>query len=817
MSPPADESITPTDALADVPTTQATGLSRDAKRRLEQQRFFGTDFPDLKREAELMKQDDGDEKAGQRWRKWINSRIGEQESVMRDKRLHWARHHHFRVGRQWISTRDGRTWREMDADKNTIRAVADLIGPALDFRLAIISEQRPGFRAHPQGTGIDAKETAEAQQSIAEFYYNKLNGQKLSRDSQSQAQTDGVSFLRVFVDKQAGPKRQDVKVVAQDDERFFSLQAQGYKENADGNLEIPINENGDEADPGVEPRRFSTGDIRTDILRAHEVWFDPEARTINGPFHAAKWAIIRRVRDLEAARLETGNPDLESEGAGFISDPILDSVDVTGSPQLTSGFQRGLPPFPSVRRRSRNTKTVFEFYVYIAPNAKAGIPKGIFRRVVSNVLIKRHQELPGGKIPLARMTDGSSDPELFPRPVMSSWIPDQLTINSLVSKLIEHVRIYGTGRTIAQKGTVIEETYTNIVGSLLKYVGQKPEFLQGVRVSGDVWQSIQFFVKKLEDKTGWNDLARGQVTGSGSFQDVSGRALLGARELFERQFGPMIRATAEGMSDWAVLVVDYARWLFETPRLIPITGRGDLAKRIEAKNLGEESLVFMDPETLSPLPRALRNQMLFDLLEKQLITVDEYRKRAPFAEIRSIHMGDVANVERAQLVNTIIEEQWERLAGLAPEERFDPAAGGVAIMWQDEPSVHKNALLEIALDELKEFDMRALAIERWGIYDQLERAKTIDPNTGMPTAAIPPVVLGVPPDLQPPPPEEQLAAEAGFPPGTEAPGAFGMGAPLASPAPDLSPEALPAAAQQELTPLGQFGAVEAAATAPFES
>ena len=56
---------------------------------------------------------------------------------MRDKRMYWTRNRHFRQGRQWISSRDGRTYRELEPMKNTLRMTLDLTSPALDFRLLL--------------------------------------------------------------------------------------------------------------------------------------------------------------------------------------------------------------------------------------------------------------------------------------------------------------------------------------------------------------------------------------------------------------------------------------------------------------------------------------------------------------------------------------------------------------------------------------------------------------------------------------------------------------------------------------------------------
>ena len=772
---------------------EATGQSDS---RTTQKKLYGDDFPADFRLAD-----------GKAWKQWADAVIKQQDGVMRDKRLYWSRNRHFRQGRQWISSRDGRTWREIDADVHAVRQVLDVISPALDFRLGILGEQKPGFRVYPTGTGTEGREHAEAQQQVAEHYYNRRNGFRLLRDGFANAQTDGVGFLQVYIDKSEGPVRENVELVPPTDPRYLVLAAQGYTVRPDGNVEVPLNAADEPQEPGTEAVTYPAGDINHRVVLASEVTFDPEAKTINGPYDKAKWCIVRRVRDLKTARLETGDETLEADPATTTpGDPVLDTHDPSAS--ATLGFQRGLPPFPTSRLRNR--EGVWDYLIYLAPNAGADVADGYWCHVVGDKKLDGADELPGKKIPLARLTDGSSDSEMFPRPIMSDWLPDQMAINAIYSKIIEQMR-HAVGRLLSQKGALITESYSTIAGSVVEYTGSKPEFMTGPRVAPDHWQALQFAIRKLEDKTGWTDLARGRPQGeAGGLQDVSGRALLGTKELYERQFGPMLRAAAEGMSEWAVLVVDYARYLFTTPRLIPVAGRGDLAKQIEAGDLGTDSLVYVEPETLMPLPRALRNQMLYDMFEKGLISRQQYFQRAPYAELRDVHYGGLDQWTRAQMLNTTLEEKWEQVAALP--NPYDPAGQGLAVWWQDDPSVHKTALAELILDERKPWGLRDLAAKRSAIYDQLQRAKGVD-DLGNAISQpqpmlIPPVVLGVPDDfrmaMQPQPPQQPMPPEqpspGGGPPGQGAvpPGGGGM-APIGG-------EGMGETAQ----PLGSFGAIEQA-------
>lgn len=766
----------------------------DPKRRLA--RKFGEGMPML------------DEQDGTKWRRWIESQRKQQESVMRDKRLHWSRHRHFRNGHQWISTRDGRTWREPQSDQNDVRSVLNIIGPALDFRLGVISEQKPGFRHEPLVGGVAGREAAEAQQSVVEYYFYMLRGWNIFQDAWFHAQTDGVSFVHVFVDQNAGPTREDVDLIPETDERFAGLQAQGYTINEQGLLELPYADEGVIAPPDAEPRVLYEGELACRILLAHEVVFDPEARSINGPVDRAKWALVRRMRSVEQARLETGKDKLEAETSMTSQNDMMDLP-----MDRAMGWQRGLPPFPT--RRQRVTEGIPEYILWIAPDQhEPGLEDGLWIRLIGNEIVDRGDELPGGMIPLARFTDGSADADIFPRPVMSDWIGDQIAINALLSALIKHARWFTGGRLLALKGTVLEETFSNVTGSQVEYQGQKPDVFQPVPAGQDAWRLLDWLIKKLEDKSGWNDIARGQVTGGGSAsaQDISGRAVLAMQQALERTFGPAVRAAADGATEFAQLIVKYAQWLFDEPRLIPaVGGRGDLAKRIDGEKLGERPMVYVDPETLMPLPRALRQQLLEEQLDKGRISLPTYQKRSVFSDIRDIHMGDSDQWERAQFVNTQIEEQWEQIAALDPQQRYSAGYGGIPVLWQDvqpvtpQPqqgaagqaasmgapatfqTVHKTALLEIILNERRPWGMRQVALERWGIYDQLERAMN-DPTGQTP---IPLETTGVPADRAAtmiPTPLGGIAAGS-MPP---APGAAPSGAsptgggPLTSPAPETA-------------------------------
>jgi hypothetical protein len=272
-------------------------------------------------------------------------------------------------------------------------------------------------------------------------------------------------------------------------------------------------------------------------------------------------------------------------------------------------------------------------------------------------------------------------------------------------------------------------------------------------------------------------------------------------------------------------------WLFDgNPRRIPTMGdRPELSKRIDREKLGERPVVYADAETLIPLPRALRNQMLLDMVQQGMITVNEYRKRAPYADVRDAFSGEQQQAARAQVINEVYFENWEKYNAVVEEamNQEDPAAAnkmmldlyhdpsnGVMVLWTDDPTVHMETLLQIIADERKAWPLRRLAMDRYSIYEDLQEVKLQlsmppqpDPTTGQmpPPPEVPIEVIGAPADLKrkgaaPPPAPAAVGGEGSAPPTT-----------LADPF--SSPTTPPKTTGDSPEALGGFGDVERAAKA----
>lgn len=674
--------------------------------------------------------------------KWVSECIRHQRDEVTTRRLHYSRNRLFRTGKQWIATRDGVSWKQPRERENKVRITENMLGPALDFRKDVLFEQRPGFKHMVMGrSSMLEKELAEGQQAIAEFYYHTLKVWLIAELAYENAQTDAVAFLHTFVDRRRGKGRPNVRLVQEGGERYEELAQLGY-ENIEGTLMIPLNADDEDLQPGEEPSKVM-GDVNTRMVLAHECWCDPEALTINGPLDPCKWFFIRRLISLEEARLI--DPTVEPSVEGASEDDHYDS------PMLVSkeDWKGGVPPFPDRVRKFKNA--VFETIAFLAPSDV--LPDGYTFHLVGNkrVDVEGDGTLPGRLIPITPIYDNGLKMGIFPRPQMTDWLPDQVAINALLSAIITQVKNTSGVALLARKGTVLSESLNTIFGALFSYdAGPAPTPLRLPRVSTDAWQLLQLLIRQLENKTGHNDLARGQLTGSGgaSMQDISGRAVLGAKEMLERTFGGPVRGIAHSMSEWSRIVVAYATWLHEDdiPALVARTGRLDLARQLDAAKLQEEQRIYVDPQTMMPMPTSLRNQLLVDMLDKQLISPAEFGKRSPFAEIQDLQLGSPQQVERAQLVNTLLEGSFRELT---LEDRFNDKKG-LGIWYQDDPQVHMEVLEEIILDTRRDPKLKKICADRWGVYAELMKHKVslqtpVDPSMpAPPPVPVPFEVLGVP-------------------------------------------------------------------------
>jgi hypothetical protein len=684
-APSEEEATAAAEAEAEALRRQAEQMAEqnaEAAREAERSRkaalraAYGDDFP------LAMDGDPGQDD----WVSWAKGRWEKHRAGVQDAIYDASRNRLFRKGIQWVSSTANRgSWREPPMPKDAVRAVDNQIGPALDWHLQVLSEQRPGFRFSPVNPDPDRQRKAQAMQLAVEYQFHRQKMRNLIREMGYHAQTDGCAFLLTWWNTEAGP----------------------WEELEAGSGRRPI------------------GDVATKVYTIEQVRVSAEATATQAPSY---W-ILRDVLPLSQAVGQFGADVADETDEYFVGNQVFQTNDLrfTQSPLYQD-------------QRTVDRLTVF------CEKCEA-LPEGLQLIVVGNKVVFQPAGLVCGRVPVVRVTDGSSSPDFYCAARMNEWIAPQMRVNMILSKWIESVRANAGGKFISKTGAIVGETFVGGQNSVIEVKGAAPisetlQPLQGFSVGGDAKELLRLETKKLEDRSGWNDNARGQFS-----SDQSGRAIIAIREQLERTFAPFVYAVSDAMTEWAECQVAWMRWGYRLPRVLAVVGanRPDLAREFSSVDFDEVVDVQVDAETLMPMPRTMRLFLLDQDLEKGIIDPKEYRRLRPFAYAPDSTTPYDVQEAKAKRVSEAIR------MGMEPE----------AIVWQDDEAVHQDVLdRDIILAADVSPEVRAAAQERWTALANQAAQKQGAPPPGQPG-------MGAAPQQQQEPPGG--GAPQGAPQGVPAP------------------------------------------------
>lgn len=624
------------------PPDQLKELAADEQKKLLAAALYGSDFPAINPDPQPKD-----------WADWARGRWAAHRGAV-EKHLHLVeRNRLFRAGQQWVSSSRGSQWREPMKPVDSARVVYNMIDKALDQRLQISADQRPGFHVEPTTFDPDDKRKAEARQRALEYQYDQQMMDEHRQVADFWSQTDGVAFWQTYWNPDAGPW----------DERMGNAP----------NEKKPL------------------GDLTTRTLRCEQVRVSANATRTDAPYYVV-------VRDVIPATEAAYRYGLAGVSPSATTNAMLGGSDTA----TDAGMNRWVLDQTTIGEgdRLRNQEVVERFTVYVERQDDV-LPDGLEMIVVGDEVIWGPGPLLFKVIPIVDVRDGSTDPSYYCRPIVEQWIDHQMRINALCSSIYDCLRANKGGRFISRPGAVVQETFVGGGTSVLEVNGAigslddviKP--VQGFSIGGDVKDALELEIKAFENASGYNDQSRGQISG-----DASGRAILAAREQLERVFAPGVQAKARSFTKWAKIQVAGMAFGYDIPRDLGAVGNGrpDLARALTKEDFDGTADIKVDPETLMPMPRVYRQFLLDGWLDKGLITPQQYMRRQSTAMTADIDTPDEDQHARAMRIAEAI-----RLRQPVPEMR-----------WQDNEAIHQDVLeREIILQDDLEPDIIAAAQQRW--------------------------------------------------------------------------------------------------------
>lgn len=633
------------------------------------------------------------------WAKWVRTRWEHHAPAVQMHLYLVARNRLFRNGQQWVSSRSNGPWTTPARAPESARVVHNLIAPALDQRIQVITDQRPSFQVDPSSQSPDEKRKAEGRQAGLEHAYDEQDMEAQSREAAYWAGTDGVAFWQTYWDRDAGPW----------DQRMGNMPDQ----------------------------KKPLGDLRTKTRRCEQWRVSANATATEPPYYGIMRDVIPET---EAAQLygesgvqsngTTGDVMDDGDSSRSQSDGIMPSWVLTQT-IVGEGF------------RLQNIRTVERFHMYVDKHPDV-LPDGLELIVLGNSVVWGPGDLLFGCIPVTPIRDGSTDPSYYCRPIMEQWIAPQMRINAALSLWVNSVRVNSGGRFLAKPDAITRETFMGSGCSILEVdaPGALSEVIQpvnGFLVGQDVKDLIAFDVKAFEDMSGYNDVSRGQVS------NETATAVAAANEHIQRVFAPPVGAVAHGFMLWAKINLAGMAWGYDIPRDVGQVGsdRPDLARALSSQDFDGPSTVIVEAEKLLPMPKVYRLQILDDWFNRGLITSQQYMRNIKFGNFKNLATPDEDQEARAKRVADALR-MGQQLPQMPPEPppmpAMDPlhpvapemqqqammasqqyeqameqyASQPLAIRWTDNEAIHQD-VLEREILEQDDLDPQIIlqAMQRW--------------------------------------------------------------------------------------------------------
>ena len=549
------------------------------------------------------------------WTRWADDRWETHRPGIQNTIWNAERNRQFRAGYQWLTRINAAgAYREQPIPKDAVRIVFNVLRPALAWAMQVVAEQRPGWTFKPMNNDADRERKADAQQRAVEYQYDAQGMRNTLQEALYWAQTDGVSFGMTYWNSDKGP----------------------WEELETNKGPVPL------------------GEPCTKVYRLEQVRVSSEATATVRPMY---W-LIREILPLQQAVALYG-PDVAKDPDQQLLAQQMSQFTMTNQYAYSPLFQ--------------NQSTVARYTIFCEKSQ--WLPQGLTVILCGKKVVYGPVPLLMGRVPMCRLTDGSEDPAFYPTPKMNLGIGHQMRINMLLSKAYESIRKNSGGRFATKNGAVSTETFIGGETSMLEVrtTGDIREAIMnipGFSVGEDILNFLDREVAALEDLFGYTKEARGQFA-----SDQSGRAILAQREQLERVFAPQVGACAEFMTEWAKQMIGWMRFGYQMPRMIAIEGRNrsDLAFSLSSVDLDGIVDVAVDPETLVPQPKALKQWMLDNAYDRQIITKDQWLERSTFGDIRDMQTPSELDEQKAQRVTQQI------LLNQTPEP----------VIWQDNEAIHQ--------------------------------------------------------------------------------------------------------------------------------
>lgn len=496
------------------------------------------------------------------------------------------------------------------------RAMHNFCRPYVENEVATSGAFNPAFRVRPKNSDPENFNKAEANQDVANYFWDKTRMVQKRYDLLYWVKVCGTGWLKVGWDPMGGTAtRSDPEVV-----------------NIRGK---PVN---------VVHAEYE-GDIFSSVESPFTVYWDLAATTIED----VRWVIHARARPIEW--VEQHYPKMADHvPLGLERETIARQrwvVDLAG-PANMMGTQQ---PTDS-RKNWVLVRELFEMPSLDFPNGRYVIDG-------NGVILEPPKDNPNpdGALGFIPVRDMLVPGRIAGQCNLDNLIEMQRSYNRKVSKKEEHIVLTANAKVLMNSlSDIPQSAMSTEIGEIIPYTNAPPAYMQPPAMAPETDTELNRSRQDMDFVTRSFGPGRGQYPGK-----VSGKMVSHLIEQEDRNKTPMTERLAENFAEWGTLVLKLAQKYVIEPRLIHILGRNKQwsARDFTGQDIDGNCECSIDVESMFPKSRTMAMELITPLT--QLGWLSPLNKQDRARVFKSLAMEDDAPLIEDAALDTRCARNENRL------------------------------------------------------------------------------------------------------------------------------------------------------------
>ncbi len=512
-----------------------------------------------------------------------------------------------------------------------VRLTSNQILPGVQAYIALLMKTKPVISAVPDsGSDRDIK-SAQVGEALFEHWYETLHLRAKTQEALLWSALASAGYWAISWDPHAGSSM-TYMVDPQGQPILNDDLADIYRDR----LQQMAQESG--MDPRAIVAQFQKtiymGDIRVDVFGPHQVFLDPTATSFND----ADWAICEVPMSPDEVKLRYGKT-VEADA-------------------YTHDFEVPLPFANTSHSTEKNVKRVFLGYFKPSPQQ----PKGryvVFMEDPDEILYDGPWPFPFTELPLVDFTGPRVPGSVHSEAIVTHARPYQKLINTLLSKIVEHVYLTIRPQMIAPTGS-LRQRLTNEPGAIFEFQpvagttgALQPQWREMPTLPPYVFQFLEEIQGRIDRLFNLQEVNQGAVPPNVE----AGVAIDLLQEAATDAIAPLIQQLEDSLARAGNLMASLAKKFYIEPRLLKVVGTGSSTKVMRFLASDYDGGFSFHAEAGSGLPRtrAGRIARIEQLVQMQAIPLYQAWKHLDIADLKGLGKILASDEEMADRENEHIK------------------------------------------------------------------------------------------------------------------------------------------------------------------